>query len=590
MITKDSIYPSYIDNTDFRYIKLDDKYIASIIIYDFPKYNTFLSIIESIPKDIEYTMAIYIKKQDTYKILKELTYSISTSKSEIKTAKSSQIDIDIITKAQDDANSLRKEIQINNQEIFYINFILTFYSNNSDELLKILKRFQSRLYSKQLYSKIANFRHLDEYILSLPLNRKDSNLLKQNFRNFTTNAICNIFPFYTKTIFDTEGVIFGKILSENSICNIDMFKKSYLNSNMCILGSSGAGKSFFAKLLIIRHYINQKEQYIFDLEGEYVNIVKELGGTIFSFNENHINMLQFTNEEINEYKSDVYDMKVKKVTLFLKELLEISDKEIEEDIKRGIDNSYNKFNINSNLESLYIKDENKIYLKKILKRNEDFPTLYDVYIQLKLDKSKTKFKEALKKYPYLFGMTDINFKNSLVLFDISSIGVQNTAKFVKYILQEIILKLKVNMKLKNDIKNTLIYVDEFWKYILSNNDNSLLEYFFELFKTIRKLRAGIVIITQDISDIFSEKNINYGKSMLNNCFFKVIFKLDFNDISVLNKISGINHEILESINLLDKGESLIMFNNNSTKLFIQASNYEKELIEGDNNRYIGCNW
>lgn len=590
MITKDSIYPSYIDNTDFRYIKLDDKYIASIIIYDFPKYNTFLSIIESIPKDIEYTMAIYIKKQDTYKILKELTYSISTSKSEIKTAKSSQIDIDIITKAKDDANLLRKEIQINNQEIFYINFILTFYSNNSDELLKILKRFQSRLYSKQLYSKIANFRHLDEYILSLPLNRKDSNLLKQNFRNFTTNAICNIFPFYTKTIFDTEGVIFGKILSENSICNIDMFKKSYLNSNMCILGSSGAGKSFFAKLLIIRHYINQKEQYIFDLEGEYVNIVKEIGGTIFSFNENHINILQFTKEEISEYKADVYDMKVKKVTLFLKELLEISDKEIEEDINSGIDNSYNKFNINSNLESLYIKDKNKIYLKKMLKRNEDFPTLHDVYIQLKLNKSKTKFKEALKKYPYLFGMTDINFKNSLVLFDISSIGVQNTAKFVKYILQEIILKLKVNMKLKNDIKNTLIYVDEFWKYILSNNDNSLLEYFFELFKTIRKLRAGIVIITQDISDIFSEKNINYGKSMLNNCFFKVIFKLDFNDISVLNKISGINHEILESINLLDKGESLIMFNNNSTKLFIQASNYEKELIEGDNNRYIGCNW
>ena len=586
MITKDSIYPSYIDNTDFRYIKLDDKYIASIIIYDFPKYNTFLSIIESIPKDIEYTMAIYIKKQDTYKILKELTYSISTS----KTAKSSQIDIDIITKAKDDANLLRKEIQINNQEIFYINFILTFYSNNSDELLKILKRFQSRLYSKQLYSKIANFRHLDEYILSLPLNRKDSNLLKQNFRNFTTNAICNIFPFYTKTIFDTEGVIFGKILSENSICNIDMFKKSYLNSNMCILGSSGAGKSFFAKLLIIRHYINQKEQYIFDLEGEYVNIVKEIGGTIFSFNENHINILQFTKEEISEYKADVYDMKVKKVTLFLKELLEISDKEIEEDINSGIDNSYNKFNINSNLESLYIKDENKIYLKKILKRNEDFPTLHDVYIQLKLNKSKTKFKEALKKYPYLFGMTDINFKNSLVLFDISSIGIQNTAKFVKYILQEIILKLKVNMKLKNDIKNTLIYVDEFWKYILSNNDNSLLEYFFELFKTIRKLRAGIVIITQDISDIFSEKNINYGKSMLNNCFFKVIFKLDFNDISVLNRISGINDEILESINLLDKGESLIMFNNNSTKLFIQASNYEKELIEGDNNRYIGCNW
>ena len=294
MISKEYIYPSFVDNTDFRYIKVDDKYIASIVIYDFPRYNSFLSILESFPKDIEYTMSIYIKKQDTYKILRELTNSISISKSEIKTAKGSQIDIDVIEKSQDDAAMLRKEIQINNQEIFYINFILTFYSDKDDELLKRLKRFQSKLYSNQIYSKIANFRHLDEYILSLPLVKCEHPLLKQNFRNFTTNSLCNLFFFYTRTIFDKNGVIFGKILSDNVICNIDMFKKSYLNSNMCILGSSGAGKSFFSKLLIIRHFMNGKKQYIFDIEGEYYNIVKKLGGNIFSFSNNHLNILEIT--------------------------------------------------------------------------------------------------------------------------------------------------------------------------------------------------------------------------------------------------------------------------------------------------------
>ena len=214
MIDKESMYPSYIDNTDFRCVEMDGKFIASIILYEFPKFNTFLSIVESIPKDIEYTMSIYIQKQDTYKILKELMHFISTSKSEIKTAKSSQIDIDLMTKSSDDANALRKEIQINNQEIFYTNFILTFYSSSKDNLLKILKRFQSKLYSKQLYSKIANFRHLDEYILSLPLNKKGDDLLKQNYKIFTTNALSNIFPFYTKTIFDKNGIVFGKIASE----------------------------------------------------------------------------------------------------------------------------------------------------------------------------------------------------------------------------------------------------------------------------------------------------------------------------------------------------------------------------------------
>ena len=134
MEVNESIYPSYIDNTNFKYIKVDDKYIASIIIYDYPKSNYFLSIIESIPKDCEYTMCVYIQKQDTYKILKELTYSLSTSKSEINTAKGSQIDIDVIERSKDDATMLRREIQINNQEVFYINFILIVVKNCSNYL------------------------------------------------------------------------------------------------------------------------------------------------------------------------------------------------------------------------------------------------------------------------------------------------------------------------------------------------------------------------------------------------------------------------------------------------------------------------
>lgn len=585
MISKEYIYPSFVDNTDFRYIKVDDKYIASIVIYDFPRYNSFLSILESFPKDIEYTMSIYIKKQDTYKILRELTNSISISKSEIKTAKGSQIDIDVIEKSQDDAAMLRKEIQINNQEIFYINFILTFYSDKDDELLKRLKRFQSKLYSNQIYSKIANFRHLDEYILSLPLVKCEHPLLKQNFRNFTTNSLCNLFFFYTRTIFDKNGVIFGKILSDNVICNIDMFKKSYLNSNMCILGSSGAGKSFFSKLLIIRHFMNGKKQYIFDIEGEYYNIVKKIGGNIFSFSNNHLNILEITDYEIMEYRGEVFKFKLKEVVNFLCNILNITDDVNEKELENCILNVYKKFDIDFDIKSLYIKEKNKIYLNNVIRSCNDFPTLNDLEIELKSDLLKMKFIEARKKYPFLFGVTDVDFGSMLTLFDLSNVSLFDTCKIIKYILEKIILKLKVHSFDKNQVDN-LIYIDEVWKYVTYSNDNIFLKYIFELFKTIRKLNAGIVIITQDISDLFNKKNINYGKSILNNCFFKVVFKLDFNDVNVLSKISGINNEILEDIKLLNKGEAMVTFNNNNTRILIEATNYEKELIEGDNNKNI----
>ena len=585
MISKDYIYPSFIDNRDFRYIKVDDKYIASIIIYDFPKCNSFLSILESFPKDTEYTMSVYIKKQDTYKILRELTNSISISKSEIKTAKGSQIDIDVIEKSQDDAAMLRKEIQINNQEIFYINFILTFYSDRDDELLKMLKRFQSKLYSNQIYSKIANFRHLDEYILSLPLAKCEHPLLKQNFRNFTTNSLCNLFFFYTRTIFDKNGVIFGKILRDNVICNIDMFKKSFLNSNMCILGSSGAGKSFFSKMLIIRHFINGKKQYIFDIEGEYYNIVKKLGGNIFSFSNNHLNILEVTDYEITKYGENFLKFKIKEVVNFLCNILDITDEVSKKELENYTLKAYKKFHINFDLKSLYIKEKNKIYLNNVIRSCNDFPTLNDLEIELKSDLLKMKFIEARKKYPFLFGVTDVDFSGMLTLFDLSNVNLFDTCKVIKYILEKIILKLKVQSFDKNQINN-LVYIDEVWKYVTHSNNNIFLKYIFELFKTIRKLNTGIVIITQDISDLFDKKNVNYGKSILNNCFFKVVFKLDFNDVNVLSKISGIDNEILEEIKLLNKGEAMVAFNNNNTRILIEATNYEKELIEGDNNKNI----
>ncbi len=585
MISKDYIYPSFIDNRDFRYIKVDDKYIASIIIYDFPKCNSFLSILESFPKDTEYTMSVYIKKQDTYKILRELTNSISISKSEIKTAKGSQIDIDVIEKSQDDAAMLRKEIQINNQEIFYINFILTFYSDRDDELLKMLKRFQSKLYSNQIYSKIANFRHLDEYILSLPLAKCEHPLLKQNFRNFTTNSLCNLFFFYTRTIFDKNGVIFGKILRDNVICNIDMFKKSFLNSNMCILGSSGAGKSFFSKMLIIRHFINGKKQYIFDIEGEYYNIVKKLGGNIFSFSNNHLNILEVTDYEITKYGENFFKFKIKEVVNFLCNILDITDEVSKKELENYTLKAYKKFHINFDLKSLYIKEKNKIYLNNVIRSCNDFPTLNDLEIELKSDLLKMKFIEARKKYPFLFGVTDVDFSSMLTLFDLSNVNLFDTCKVIKYILEKIILKLKVQSFDKNQINN-LVYIDEVWKYVTHSNNNIFLKYIFELFKTIRKLNTGIIIITQDISDLFDKKNVNYGKSILNNCFFKVVFKLDFNDVNVLSKISGIDNEILEEIKLLNKGEAMVAFNNNNTRILIEATNYEKELIEGDNNKNI----
>ena len=52
--------------------------------------------------------------------------------------------------------------------------------------------------------------------------------------------------------------------------------KKYKNANLCIFGTSGAGKSFYTKLLILRNRLLGIEQYIIDPEREYETLCNNL--------------------------------------------------------------------------------------------------------------------------------------------------------------------------------------------------------------------------------------------------------------------------------------------------------------------------
>ena len=97
---KFNFFPSFIDNSNFNYLKVDDKYIASLVIYDYPVKIYFTQIINSIEKKYMYDVSIYIQKLDTLKVLKDISYNLSNYKSELKTTNKNQIDIDLLNKQQ----------------------------------------------------------------------------------------------------------------------------------------------------------------------------------------------------------------------------------------------------------------------------------------------------------------------------------------------------------------------------------------------------------------------------------------------------------------------------------------------------------
>ena len=113
----------------------------------------------------------------------------------------------------------------------------------------------------------------------------------------------NLFPYISNNFIDINGVLIGYTKEDNKICMLDIFSKKYENSNMCIFGSSGSGKSYFIKLNIIRNYFKNLRQIVLDIEKEYLYLCKELDGQIIG-NGNYFNILQITLQDINNLEND----------------------------------------------------------------------------------------------------------------------------------------------------------------------------------------------------------------------------------------------------------------------------------------------
>ncbi|CCZ56040.1 uncharacterized protein BN478_00930 [Clostridium sp. CAG:1219] len=510
-------------------------------------------------------------------MLKKISYQISNLRSELKDTRKNQLDLDIMEITTKDAKNLRREIQINNEEIFKINFQITFFHKDLENLFTLVKDFQNRLYSKQIISNISNFRHLDFYLNSLPYINQNNK--KKISSYITTSSLANIFPFYTKNILDRNGIVIGSTKYENKLCILDIFDEKYLNSNMCIFGSSGAGKSFFIKLFILKQYISGKRQVVFDPEGEYGNILQNLGAVyLFSNNNltNYKNILDIDEIDVQNDKANFLSNKINQVLTLITRLLDTTSQAEEEKIKKAIYDSYLKFNITEDIESIYKKstDEN-LYLNKTIIDKNEFPTLFDIYEQIKSQNLKKKFKDLiLNKLKCFSKTTNIDDNISLIGIDLKSYDNKTSAILIRYFIER---ELK-NME-ENNYKNpTIIYIDEVWKYLKSSLKENISDLVFLMYKTIRKKNASMILITQEMSDLFLGENFDYAKSILNNSEFKMFFKMSYSDVELFKNIGEIEEEDIHNISKLQKGEGYLMFEENRVNIKIDSTEYEKKFI------------
>ncbi len=530
-------------------------------------------------------ISIFYEKQNSYKTIKDLTYHIGNVGVELKEGNQNREDIDIAAYTYNDAKYIRKEIQVNNEDLYFLYIYINIYADNLKDLEYYLNKIEGITQSRGLETMRANFRQEDFFISCLPIMQNKPIIKEAGKRNVLTTGLLSTFPFISSNIFDPEGIFIGTNIYNESLVFIDRFNtQKYKNANICIFGTSGAGKSFYTKLLILRYKLLGISQYIVDPEREYEKLCKKLKGIQIKIGPNsktYINILEIRKESIEDGESGYLATKIGKLIGFFNLIFGELNEEEKALLEEKIIITYKKKNINFDDESLYktIRKNNKI--KKEFKSQKDMPILEDLYNEIRNDEKTKKFK--IKLIPFVKGSmkffnhySNIRLDNDLIIADIYDLGEENL-KYGMYLFTDIFWdKIKENRNQKK-----AIYLDEIWRLIGVTSNKEVAGFIYKIFKTIRKYGGSGVAITQDISDVFSLEEGAYGKSILNNSSIKTFFALEEENIKILSEFANLSEKEKVEIKSLKRGECLMFVGEDHILTKIECSEYEKEIIEGE---------
>ena len=358
-------------------------------------------------------------------------------------------------------------------------------------------------------------------------------------RSLTSEACGTSVPFNTKKLNQPYALWYGRDLVTKKIVSAD--RKQLTNGNGVILGTSGGGKSFFAKMNVEQIYLRYPKDdiIIIDPDSEFSNIVNALGGQeIFISNQTktYINPFDFSIDYVAE-NEDPIKTKIEYILAFIESIIG----------EKGL----------TGAEISIIDRCTKNILEDYLYANGKEPDFKVFYEELKKCQEKEAKNLVLILERYVSGgmdifaqKTNIEIHNRLVSFNISKLVSSMKTTGYLIILEHIMNRLVENRKLGKD---TWIFIDEF--HILLQNKLSA-ERIAMIYKICRKYNGLPTILTQNIEDVLNNEN---GRKILANSEFAAIFRQSSLDIEAICSIFDISPKQREYIEDSPAGQGVLVF-------------------------------
>jgi type IV secretory pathway VirB4 component len=180
--------------------------------------------------------------------------------------------------AADDATELATQLARGQGKLFRAGLYFTVHARDEEELQAESERIRALAASMLLDAKPASWRSLQGWITTLPF---ATDALQQR-RTMDTSALAASFPFTSPDLSadaaSPTAVLYGLNTASSSLVMWDRWACD--NYNSVILARSGSGKSYLAKLELLRSAYAGIEAIVIDPEDEYARLCQASGGTL----------------------------------------------------------------------------------------------------------------------------------------------------------------------------------------------------------------------------------------------------------------------------------------------------------------------
>ena len=250
MSLQDKISPAYINLKNPKYFEIDNMYYAGLIVVNYYREQDEIILKSLIETNINMNISIFYEKQDSYSVIKDLTYHIGNVGVDINSNNQNRQDIDLAVYTYNDAKYIRKEMQVNKEDLYFLYIYINVYAEDIKELEYGLNKIEGIMQAKGLITKRANFREEQVFRACLPFMENNIDIKKSARRNILTSGLLSTYPFISASIFDENGIFIGRNIYNNSLIFIDRYNTNkYKNANMCVFGTSGSRKIVLYKII-----------------------------------------------------------------------------------------------------------------------------------------------------------------------------------------------------------------------------------------------------------------------------------------------------------------------------------------------------